>query len=204
MSESDERELEETSKSSKLKLENDILRLELQLKEKELELKLKEFEEQDKKKDSWWRNANPLVVAIIAALIGFLGNSFVTYLQGWNNLVLEREKLSSSLQIENEERQTSLILKAIETGDQETAAKNLVFFINVGFLQDPEGKILAFASNLENTEDIPVLPVQSNIDPEVAKLQRLMDERSYSFQILSDMIDNYNETSREIIDSITK
>lgn len=129
--------MEEYMEQSKLKLENEITRLELRL--KELELKQKEFEEKSRKK------LNPIIVGIIAACLGLLGNIFVTYLEGENALELESAKL-----------QSSLILEAIKTGNQNLAENNLEFLLEAGLIEDEDGKIEGFLSKEE--KEIPFLP----------------------------------------------
>jgi hypothetical protein len=73
-----------------------------------------------------------ILAGITAAFLAFLGNIIVTYLEGRNALQLKREEF-----------QTSLILKAIKTGDAEVAAKNLSFFIQAGFLDDCSSRFLS-------------------------------------------------------------
>src|SRR5262245_23666313 len=62
-----------------------------------------------------------LVTALITGGLGLLGGAIVNGLQARSNLALEREKL-----------QSSLILKAIETGSPEVATKNLSFLVQLG------------------------------------------------------------------------
>jgi hypothetical protein len=50
------------------------------------------------------------------------------------------------------------MLKAIETGKPEAAAKNLIFLVKIGLINDPSGRIAALESN---PQDAPVLPVVS-------------------------------------------
>lgn len=80
------------------------------------------------------RSVSPIVTTIIAALAGLLGTGAGAILQGRANLALEQKKFESAL-----------ILKAIETGDEDKAIHNLLFFIQAGFIQDPSGKIRALA-----------------------------------------------------------
>src|SRR6185503_4310601 len=89
--------------------------------------------------------ASPLTLAIITGIIGLIGAGVANVLQTRSNLQLERQKFESSL-----------MLKAIETGKPEAAAKNLLFLVKVGLINDPSGKIASLESK---PEDAPVLPV---------------------------------------------
>lgn len=71
-----------------------------------------------------------IFVTILVALISLAGTAYLGYRQGLISRELEQQKL-----------QTSLILKAVETGDQEEARTNLLFFIDTGLLSDPDGRL---------------------------------------------------------------
>ena len=87
---------------------------------------------------------SPLVTTIIAALLGLLGTMVGAYFQGRSNMELERQKLESSL-----------ILKAIETGEPDKAAKNLLFLAKLKLINIPAEQIEQLQ---KNPEDAPVLP----------------------------------------------
>lgn len=95
------------------------LEQERQLKEKELALKAKELQQNP----SWW--ANPLVLAIVAGFVGYVG----TLVSSYFNLRVEREK-----------QESNLLLEAIKTTgtpaekEKQTAA-NLVFFADAGLIK---------------------------------------------------------------------
>ena len=89
--------------------------------------------------------ASPLTLAIITGIIGLIGAGVANVLQTRSNQKLERQKFESSL-----------MLKAIETGKPEAAAKNLLFLVKVGLINDVSGKIASLESK---PEDAPVLPV---------------------------------------------
>jgi hypothetical protein len=84
-----------------------------------------------------------VITGIIAALIAFLGNVIVTYVQGRNQLEIEKRKLESSL-----------ITKAI-TDDIQNTKKMFKLYLEAGLLRDEDGKITKF---LKNEENIPTLP----------------------------------------------
>jgi len=136
-------------------IEIDILKQELKIKSKELELKEKELNDLEAKKT--WK-IDPVIIGIVAALIGFLGNVVATFLQGRSSLALEQAKYEVSRSLETDKFRSSLILEAIKTGDPEKAARNIEFFLAAGFIEDQSGKIGQYLS--EKTK-VPVLPSTS-------------------------------------------
>lgn len=90
---------------------------------------------------------SPLSVALISGAIGLLGTAVGAISQGVVNLKLERQKFESGL-----------ILKAIETGNPDSAAKNLLFLTKLGFITDTTGKIAQLETR---PQDSPVLPPMS-------------------------------------------
>lgn len=73
---------------------------------------------------------NPLVIAVFVAALGLLGNSLVAF---FNNL--------NSQKVERQRAQSNLVFEAIKTGSQDAACKNLVFFVDLGLLDDPNKAI---------------------------------------------------------------
>lgn len=113
------------------------------LKKKELELKYLEIcLHRDELESNKWKN--PLVVGLVVAVIGLVGNVWIRYEQSNNTLLVEKEKLKSNL-----------ILESIKTGNQKDASKNLNFLLKLGFLEDPGDKIKKYLSEDKN---VPVLP----------------------------------------------
>ncbi len=90
---------------------------------------------------------SPLGVALFSGALGLIGTGAGALLQGYSNMKLERQKFESQL-----------IFKAIETGNPEAAAKNLLFMVKIGLIQDPTGKIGQLQAS---PHDSPVLPVVS-------------------------------------------
>jgi hypothetical protein len=74
--------------------------------------------------------ASAVIKAVIAALLGLLGTFISKHYEGQNALQLKRLEFKSSL-----------ILQAVKTDDIEIALKDLYFFIEVGILDDEDGKI---------------------------------------------------------------
>jgi hypothetical protein len=87
----------------------------------------------------WW-NAG-LFVAILA--LG--GNVYVTVLQ-----------TSSAKRQAHQKAQSDLVIEAIKTGDPKRAAKNLLFLVDLGLLDDPGGKM---KTALLVPDNVPYLPV---------------------------------------------
>jgi hypothetical protein len=150
--------------------------MQLTLKELELALKLqaaaKSESEQEKSKKF---SSSPLgvaiitgVVAIITGFLGLMGIAIANTLQSNASLTLEQKKFEFSSQQESQkneatnklERQkfeSTLVLKAIETGDTTVAARNIQFLIDAGFLSDPGGNIGRYTKGPPNGKG-PVLP----------------------------------------------
>jgi hypothetical protein len=97
---------------------------ELQLREREVTAYEREVavREREAKKSAW---SHPIVIAILVAGLGLIGNSIVTFSNNSNQRELEKQRA-----------QSNLIFEAIKTGESETACKNLLFFVNIGMLED--------------------------------------------------------------------
>jgi len=123
---------------------------------------------------SWSRwLASPVTPVVITAAAGFIVAQFTSHWQNQSAMSLEREKLKSSL-----------FLKAIETGKPEDAARNLVFLVKIGLIDDPSGKIAALEANPETS---PVLPNTSAgvVPHEGAALRAFLAGYQQSFGQLS-------------------
>jgi putative chitinase len=130
------------------KLDLQIKQTELAIKQAELKSKLNEKPSPPTPPQPQRAGApSPLILAVITGIIGLIGAGVANVLQTRSNLQLERQKFESSL-----------MLKAIETGKPEAAAKNLLFLVKVGLINDASGRIAALESN---PGDAPVLPVVS-------------------------------------------
>jgi hypothetical protein len=70
------------------------------------------------------------VIGLFAATLGLLGNIAVAYVNNRN-----------SQQVERQRAQSNLVFEGIKTGNPETACKNLVFFLDLGLLDDPNQAI---------------------------------------------------------------
>lgn len=144
--------MEEDNKAD-LQLARNRLASDLRLKRIELDLKRKELEA--KSKEGKLSGLSPLLTAIIAGAISIVGGVIANYYQGKHNLELERYKFDKNEELELQKQKHELVLKMIGTGDANQAAKNLLFLVNAGFIEDKDGRIAKLASD-PNT--IPVLP----------------------------------------------
>ncbi|MFL6846695.1 MAG: hypothetical protein ACJ8ER_17655 [Allosphingosinicella sp.] len=87
---------------------------------------------------------SPLLLTVTTGLLGIFGALVANYWQAKSDYRLEQER-----------NQSSLILKAIETGNPEAASKNLLFLLDLGLIQDRTGKIAQLRAAPQNA---PVLP----------------------------------------------
>jgi len=82
---------------------------------------------------------------VIAAILGLTGTAYVAYQQGKTNMELENRKF-----------ETSLILKAVETGDRADAQRNLLFLLDVGLIGDRDNRMRSRLAR--GVAEAPVLP----------------------------------------------
>jgi hypothetical protein len=94
---------------------------------------------------------NPTVIGLVAATLGLFGNLIVALISNMNSQRIEKFKA-----------QSNLIVQAVGTGDQKSACRNLISFIRLGLLDDPQGRLGRCETDL-NT--IPVLPSGSTYTP---------------------------------------
>jgi hypothetical protein len=127
-----------------------ISREELAIKKHELKLK-----EEDQRYSRW---LNPVFLGLAAATLTLLGNIYVTHQQSKAATEQEETRSKNLLLQARAKAQSDLILEAIKTGDTTKAANNLEFFVKLGFIDDPDGRIAAY---LSSGKDIPVLPSSS-------------------------------------------
>jgi hypothetical protein len=127
----------------KFALDQDLRTQEMSLKARELAIK-----ENEAQRSRW---LNPTVIGLIAAASGLFGNMFVALVSSINSQRIEKFKA-----------QSNLIVQAVGTGDQKSACRNLISFIRLGLLEDPQGRLGKRETDL-NT--IPVLPSGSTYTP---------------------------------------
>jgi hypothetical protein len=127
----------------RLALERQRLELEQQTRERELQLRSEELElRRTEQVYAQWRN--PLFLGLIAAVIGLIGNMLVTVISGYNERQKTKREFDQTLTLESNKHRSALILEAIKTGDPDTAATNLAFFLEAYLLQDPDEKLATY------------------------------------------------------------
>jgi mono/diheme cytochrome c family protein len=116
----------ESVEHRRLALEEERLKREVELKHAELELRRSE--------QRTGRLANPLLLAIVAAAFGLIGNAAVAMLNGSKDRDLERTRADAQMILQKADADSKLILQAIKTGDPESAATNLHFLVSAGLV----------------------------------------------------------------------
>ncbi len=119
---------------------------ELDLREREVAAREREVaaKESELRRSRW---ANPLVIGLLAAALGLIGNLFVTLLNGKAMQDLERRRA-----------QSNLIVELVKTNNADEAIKNLKFFFDHGLLDDPDNRL---RNALQDRNTVPVLPLYS-------------------------------------------
>jgi hypothetical protein len=131
---------------------------------RERELAIKEAEIKARQADadrSWF--ANPIFVAIGAALMAALGNALVAYLNG-----------ASTRDLEERKAEQVRILEMIKTTDTEKAAANLRFLVDAGLITDERrrAELRAYLDRRPKGTG-PVLPATATAAPVQASLEQL-------------------------------
>ena len=125
----------------KLALERFRAERELELKREELSLARERLKAETKR-----RSISPITATVFAALLGLIGTTLGVFLQGRSNTELERRKF-----------ELSLISRAFETSDQNSAANYLQFIAQTGLVED-QGLRNAIAGFVKKPDTIPSLP----------------------------------------------
>ncbi len=136
----------EEADEKRLELDQWRYEREFQIREKALDLETERLRESAHTTRSRLFSSRSLTISSLLA--GVLGTFLGATIQGFFNLDLEVKKLESSL-----------IIQAIKTGNNEESAKNLNFLVSAGFIDDPENKI---TSLIKSSETTPVLPKSEN------------------------------------------
>jgi hypothetical protein len=130
-----------------LSLEERTFQEEIAAKKRELDLREREVraKEEELRRSRW---LNPLVIGLFAAALGLIGS-----------VVVARVNNQASQQLEQFRSQSNLILQAIKTGDQDGACRNLLFFVDLGLLDNRDHTISNTCSGAP--KGAPSLPVDS-------------------------------------------
>ena len=119
----------------------------MDIRERELAVREREVAAREKAMgESKW--SSPLILGLLAAALGLLGNAITTFL---NN--------RATKDLEDRRAQSTLILEAIKTGKPAEACTNLVFFVKHGLIKDPQGSISSCSTDPAAS---PVLPSQGS------------------------------------------
>lgn len=122
--------------------EYELKKAELALREREVSTK-----ENEGKISKWF---NPLTIAIYVAAVGLFGNIYTNYSTN-----------RASEEAEHFRAQSSLVLSVIKTnGNEDGACKNLNFFVQIGWLDDPNGTIHTRCGT-RGENGVPTLPASS-------------------------------------------
>ena len=79
--------------------------------------------------------------AILVAVIGAIATGAGAVVTGWNNVMLEKSKQEAAARLARQDFETKLIFRAVEgSNSAEERARNLKFFLDAGFLSDPDNK----------------------------------------------------------------
>ena len=120
----------------------DIGKEELLIKRRELDIRLHEIERAAALATApWWRRADPLILALIGAILTIFGNMLVSHFNNTSSVDQEERKASNDLALERQKAKYTLILQAIATNDPKSAERNIRFFIEAGLLEDKDDKI---------------------------------------------------------------
>jgi hypothetical protein len=99
---------------------------------------------------------SPMLSILLTASLGIVSAVVSNYMQSQATLNLEREKLTSSL-----------IIKAIETGDRKISATNLKFLVDMNLINDVDGIIQSYSIDpssapVLSTAGSPIIPADTN------------------------------------------
>ena len=127
--------------------EFELRQTELVLREREVIAREREVttKEMEPRPSPW---TNPLIISLLVATLALVGNILTNIL---NN--------RASAEAEHFRAQSNLVLSVIKTnGNEEDACKNLNFFVNVGWLDDPKSAIQSVCGTKGG---VPTLPASS-------------------------------------------
>jgi len=127
-------------------LEKRRIEQDLDLKTRELDLKQRELDLKEREltgKNTRW--LTPQQATILVAVIGIVAAAIGSVVQGILSQQLERDRF-----------RTSLILKAVETGDRKQASDNLLRLFEWQLIDDPDGRIVTAIKH--EPAAVPVLP----------------------------------------------
>jgi hypothetical protein len=140
----------------------DLAQLEIEVRRAKAQAKLAKIQRAEAKeeppaRESWFQGSQ-ITVLLIGGILTLAGNIGVAYYNGLTSRDQELIKARNALDLEREKAKASLILQAIASSNPQTAQRNILFFIEAGFIPDAEGKLRAAASKY-----LPVLPSPGSV-----------------------------------------
>ena len=115
-------------------------RHELDIKEREVAAKEREVaaKELEVRRSRW---SHPLVIAVFCTALGLGGNIVVAFVNNRATLEVTSANNKATQDVESQREQSNLVLEAIKTKDPNDVCKNLVFFVKLKLLDDPDNDI---------------------------------------------------------------
>jgi hypothetical protein len=109
-------------------------------------------------------------ITVIGALIALVSAGVTALIGGYWQLQAEGAKAKAQLDIEKMQQQFQILLRATEGQQAERAAKNLKFFVDIGYLEDPTGEIRKYAKRGEAPNILTErVPPQYGVSPGTCK-----------------------------------
>ena len=105
------------------------------------ELELKRLELQTSAKHGLSNSKVAILVAATTAISGIVSAMMVESIKGAETLKIEQQKANSQHDLDRDKFETTLILRATENKEVDERIRNLRFYIEAGYIKDPEGKI---------------------------------------------------------------
>jgi hypothetical protein len=132
---------------------------------------------------------NPIMGTVLVAMIGLFGTGIGASIGGYYNIKLEKEKLRSTL-----------ILKAVETNDPQSALNYLKLLKDTGLVDDIDTTIETWSEDLES---IPLRPALNQLvvegvdnldrDTRINAIEKLLKEETGNPQIIHDMLESLSD-----------
>lgn len=108
---------------------------------REAELEIKRLELQTATKHGLSNSKVAILVAATTAISGLISAMMVESIKGSETLRIEQQKANFQHDLDRDKFETTLILRATENKEVDERIRNLRFYIEAGYIKDPEGKI---------------------------------------------------------------
>jgi len=113
-----------------LEFEREKFNAEHDLRRTELDLRI-----QEASRTKW---NSPLVLAVAGATLALLSSSFVSYIGGRQQSLLEEQRAEVQIALEQKKAESDRILEIIRSPDPQAVVTNLRFLLQSGLIQSPE------------------------------------------------------------------